>query len=519
MNERERRIRNKLKNNLPHFADRTLWIRPKSGGKIRLKLNKVQLYIHEQLEAQLKATGRVRAIIVKARQPGCSTYVGARYFQKVTHTNGLAAFILTHKQDATDTLFAVVDRFYRNANPICQPHIGKSNAKELYFDRIDSGYQVSTAGSKETGRSATIQLFHGSEVAFWQNAEDHFTGAMQAVPSTGYSEAILESTGNGKYNLFARMAYAAQAGKSEYILIFIPWFWHDEYRETPPADWQIPEAWAEYAQNHKLDAGQIYWATKKNGDLAIADSLPVDQICWRFRQEYPGTLNDAFQEPAGRTFVDAEAVARAKGRKLQASGALIFGIDVSLGANDWTWIIDRQGRVGGAKVNEKFKERDTMRISGRVAQLIDLHHPDMVFIDVGGGYGTAVYDRLRELGYSHVVTAVQFGGKPINAIDYANKRAEMWGLMANWFLDVGGASIPVDDVLESHILAPIWGPGQLTHRNSYQQIVLEKKEALKERLGFSPDGGDALGLTFAFPVQIGAHRKIETIDTHAKFMG
>ena len=63
-----------------------------------------------------------------------------------------------------------------------RPSTGAANAKELYFDKLDSGYTVGTAGTKATGRSRTIHLFHGSEVAHWPNARDHFAGVMQAVP-------------------------------------------------------------------------------------------------------------------------------------------------------------------------------------------------------------------------------------------------------------------------------------------------------------------------------------------------
>ena len=36
--------------------------------------------------------------------------------------------------------------------------------------------------------------------------------------------------------------------------------------------------------------------------------------------------------------------------------------------------------------------------------------------------------------------------------------------------------------------------------NSNDQLVLEAKEKIRARLGLSPDGGDALALTFAEPV-------------------
>ena len=38
------------------------------------------------------------------------------------------------------------------------------------FSRLMGLDEVGTAGTKDVGRSKTLQLFHGSEVAFWPNA-------------------------------------------------------------------------------------------------------------------------------------------------------------------------------------------------------------------------------------------------------------------------------------------------------------------------------------------------------------
>ncbi len=107
----EQRIRQRLKDDLVHYAERCLKIRSKAGALERLRLNKVQVHIHERLEAQRALKGRVRALILKARQPGVSTYVGARFYWKVTHGRGLRAFILTHRDQATANLFAMAKRF------------------------------------------------------------------------------------------------------------------------------------------------------------------------------------------------------------------------------------------------------------------------------------------------------------------------------------------------------------------------------------------------------------------------
>src|SRR3984957_1820363 len=129
-----------------------------------LALNAAQLFIHDRLEEQLKSTGKVRALIVKGRQQGCSTYVEARFYWKVTHNKGMRAFILTHLDDATRNLYQIMKRFHEYCPFPVKAHVGRANSREMIFDRLDSGYNVGTAKSRGVGRSNTLQYFHGSEV-------------------------------------------------------------------------------------------------------------------------------------------------------------------------------------------------------------------------------------------------------------------------------------------------------------------------------------------------------------------
>lgn len=167
LTEEERRVRQRLKDDFPHFAEKCLKIRTKSGKIAPLTLNRAQWHVHRQLEAQRAATGKVRALLLKARQQGFSTYIAGRFYWQASHRRGTQVFILTHEQDATANLFGMVDRYHQHNNPLVRPSTGAANAKALYFDRLDSGYSVGTAGAKAVGRSKTIQLLHGSEVAFW----------------------------------------------------------------------------------------------------------------------------------------------------------------------------------------------------------------------------------------------------------------------------------------------------------------------------------------------------------------
>ena len=159
------------------YAPTHLKIRTKTGGIDPFVFNRAQLHIHSKLEEQKAATGKVRALILKGRQQGCSTYVAGRFYHRVTHAVGLRCFILTHEDAATQNLFEMVNRYYDNVDEAVKRRTGAANAKELNFADLDSGYKVGTAGTKGAGRSSTVQLFHGSEVAFWPNAESHADGS------------------------------------------------------------------------------------------------------------------------------------------------------------------------------------------------------------------------------------------------------------------------------------------------------------------------------------------------------
>lgn len=475
---REIVIRQKLKDNFQHYAQKCLKIRTKDGQIASLALNKAQLFIHERLEQQKQKTGKVRALILKGRQQGCSTYTEGRFYWKVTHRKGVRAFILTHEVEATNNLFDMASRFHDHCPALVKPQTQADNAKELYFGQLDSGYKVGTAGSKGTGRSQTIQYFHGSEVAFWPHAETHATGVMQAVPDAPETESILESTANGIGNYFHTMWQRAEAGLSEYQAIFIPWFWQPEYRK------QVNRAleYADYAEQYGLDDEQVSWMMAKIQEFGGDES--------KFHQEYPATAALAFQSSTERSLIPADRVLAARKEENPGSGALIGGLDLARFGDDRSAFIMRKGRKLYGE--QTWTKRDTMEMAGIAAKLITAKGLTKLFIDVGG-LGAGVVDRLKELGYSSKIIAVNSGEKPTDDKKYRNKRAEMWGEMKEW-LEQPPVDIPDSDELHSDLV------GVQYKYDSNQRLVLESKEDMKKRGIRSPDLGDAAALTFAQPI-------------------
>ena len=140
-----------LRHDYEFYARNCLKIRTKSGSIAPLIFNRAQRHIHTRLEDQRQRTGRVRALILKGRQQGCSTYVGGRFYHRTTMHHGLRTFILTHEDAATQNLFEMVNRYHEHCPAPVKPSTGAANAKELFFDKLDSGYKVGTAGTKGVG--------------------------------------------------------------------------------------------------------------------------------------------------------------------------------------------------------------------------------------------------------------------------------------------------------------------------------------------------------------------------------
>lgn len=112
--------------------------------------------------------------------------------------------------------------------------------------------------------------------------------------------------------------------------------------------------------------------------------------------------------------------------------------------------------------------------------------PDAVNIDEG--YNPGVIDGLRADG--HKINAINFQGAAHNSKRFANIRAEMyWGLADKFKAE--SIQIPNDKILLKQITDI-----KLRDPTRVDQILIESKEAMKQRGLKSPDRADALALAF-----------------------
>ncbi len=474
-------------NDLTKFAAAFLRVNTKYEGLQPLIFNRAQKHLDRRLDDQLVHTGKVRALVLKGRQQGCSTYVQSRYFKKIITTQGKKAFVLAHEADATDNLFGMTHRFYDNLPPGLCPKPTKMNMSEIEFEEFNSAYRVGTAGNKKTGRSQTIQLFHGSEVGFWENADSISAGALQAVPDAINTEIILESTANGLGNFFHQSWVDAIHGKSEYQAIFLPWYWQDEYKR--------------YTEGFKCNEEE-----QELFNIYSKDGLTLEHLDWRrikmvglnkdsdragelFKQEYPFNAAEAFLNPIANTFIKSKHVMRARNTTVETDIGLIIGVDPSGDKDgaDRTAIICRRGRkVYGLKT---YRNHTTMEICGILTRMIRELNPIKVYIDCIG-IGKGIVDRLQELGYQ-CVEGINVALSAHDKEFYANRRAELWNECLSYLMQDMPVELPDSDELQSDLCSVGY-----KHRSN-GQLVIESKADLRKRGMPSCDTADALIHTFS----------------------
>ena len=434
------------------------------------KLNHAQRVLHELIEEQKAKTGKVRDYRPEGATAGRLNLYCSQIVSPNDQNPGLRTIIIGHEKRASTNLFQIVHRFHSLMPEGLRPAIGTSNAEELIFSNLDSGYIVSVASSEGTGRSATAQMLHASEVAFWNDLDVQMASLMQTVPDLPGTEIILEITANG-YNPFHGLWSKAVRGEVEFLPVFLPWWLDNQYQTPVTDDWSPDAEERQLMQLYKLTKEQMAWRRNKISQLGNEHY---------FGQEYPADASEAFISSDFDSFISPVLVLQARQEELEDPyGDLIIGVDPAGMGPDRTSIAWRKGHAI-LKVQSR-RGLDTMEVAGWVASIIRKDEPDQVNIDVGG-LGVGVYDRLKEQGYN--VNAMNFGGKPLEPAPLgedgrpgggcANRRSEMWSNMKR-ALEAGRFSLPDSDSLQADLISTGY------KFDSSGRLLLESKQDMRKR--------------------------------------
>lgn len=305
---RRKATRRRLLEDFQFYASKVLKVRTKDAKIVPFKLNRAQRRFLEAILRQWEETGRVRVIILKGRQMGFSTMVGGFLYWWISQHRATKGIVVTHKGEATTALFDMTKRYHSLVPDFLRPSTQRANSKELRFDKLDSGYMVSTAGADTVGRAETLQAAHLSEVGLWPKlkAKEIMNGLIQAIPNVDDTFIFVESTARGMSGPFYEAWQGAVAGTTGFLPYFAAWFEDVGYTVEVPEDFERTLDEEDYcARVHK-----VYGEDLTDGQLMFRRQKIALDGPDLFKQEYPTFPEDAFLTSGAPVFNLTKLAAR-----------------------------------------------------------------------------------------------------------------------------------------------------------------------------------------------------------------
>jgi len=188
---------------------------------------------------------------------------------------------------------------------------------------------------------------------------------------------------------------------------------------------------------------------------------------------------------------------KVKEERLPITGIDKFGIDIAGMGRDQSVICHRRNNFVYTFTNYQSQGKaDHMHIAGIAANLLSTYANSRAYIDtIGEGAGT--YSRLEELGFNRAFSCKNSeSAKELTDITqvhtFANMRAYLFWAVRDWLNPINNtnACLPPNDRLMQQATEIKW------KFQSNGSIIIEKKDDIIKRLGYSPDEFDALSQTF-----------------------
>ena len=282
----------------------------------------------------------ISMLVLKGRQQGFTTLVTAYQLACCILNRNFQGYTLADKSSNSEAIFQNKAKFpYSQLPEALKPTEKFNNKKQLLFEKINSSWAVDTA-TKNVGRSRTVNFFHGSECAFWEDGISSVQAALGEAFTLNCIK-IYESTANG-YNDYQKMW-----NSGAHINCFYEWWKTPEYRIKPPnedefirdiehkTEW-IYERLKWLRDSKKLDIQQLYWYFNKYDKYINKDLL---------KQEYPCSPEEAFLLSGKNVFDTAILLNRIDNApKPLKVGYFKYDYD-GLKISNIQWVNDRNGYI------------------------------------------------------------------------------------------------------------------------------------------------------------------------------
>ena len=215
-------------------AEAFLYIKDKEGKIRPWRCNNTQ---HMLLNAYFRCKDElrpVRLVVLKGRQQGCSTGVGAIGFMYMMCYLGSNLLIATEEKQGSGKNIYNMYRLYKNMFPLpLAEHTEHDVDNELIeFDQEYNHGLIRVSGERKVV-SYTYQFIHLSEAAKFLDLDTFMDEMLETVPmhlldTSIFVESTAEMYGDPFHELW-QMAEKSAAESVGWEALFIPWYVHEEY--------------------------------------------------------------------------------------------------------------------------------------------------------------------------------------------------------------------------------------------------------------------------------------------------
>lgn len=413
-----------------YCASRYLRIKSKHTiGLPTLRLNRVQKFIHDKAEEQLRKYGWIRLVIGKARQVGTSTYWRSRAFHKVAFSDNYNSYVVNHDEPSAMELFGMDKTFYDALPPQLKPRLKYDQKQKMEFADRKSLSLVGHARNMNVGVSGMTHFLHLTEVARYPNAHEIqssiFPTVSEARGEKDHSVVVIESTSRYGGEWFKEFAEQARAGKSTFEFLFVPWFLHEDYSMPVPKDFKANSEERHLIKKYGLTEGNIVWWRMKQ--LEYSTNLPAlyQDFCfdWEGSWQLPKDTSRTFKEdvlallehnvkPGKLYHIDQEGSRELLGGDLEVwqlpedGVEYDFGVDPSGGrtedANPAAGIVIRRDTLEQvAQFHGRFDPASD-RFINLVYWTGMFYNRAQIVPDITGGWGHALMTDLQNKSYPNI---------------------------------------------------------------------------------------------------------------------
>jgi len=241
-----------------------------------------------------------KMIVLKPRQKGASTCSQAIIYHHYNRYMDLNGSLMGDIAGTSDKVFDIFRRF-ATEDTFPWDGVNTRPPKEDLTDTVQletgSRFGKETAGSKNAGRSGTIQVGNMTEVAFW-GATDNKDPALAYLQSL-YDEEVMslciaDSTPNGPAGWFYNTCMAAMNGDNDWKFIFAAWFEFSDStysfestKEREDFEESMTDDEVNEMEKYELSLEQMKWRRRTIKDKCDGN---VDKC----RQEYPSDPLECF---------------------------------------------------------------------------------------------------------------------------------------------------------------------------------------------------------------------------------